>query len=158
MQSYVASKSALIKAPAQQVYATIADYHNGHPQLLPKQYFTKITVEQGGVGAGTHVRFEMKAMGRTHLFQGVISEPEPGRVLVEANTSATMGASVTTFTVDPVASGTQAQVTIETQSQSRDGLAGVIERFLGRRFLQHVYTQELALLATYVEGQTKKPV
>lgn len=158
MQPYAASKSALIKAPAQQVYATLANYHRGHPQILPKQYFTKLTVEQGGVGADTHVRFEMKAMGRTHIFQGVISEPEPGRVLVETNTSATMGTSVTTFIVNPVAGGTQAQVTIETQSQSRDGLAGVIERFFGRRFLQHVYTQELALLAAYVEGQTKKTV
>lgn len=157
MQSYTASMSAVIKAPADQVYAILADYHQGHPQILPKQYFTKLVVEQGGVGAGTRIRFEMNAMGRKQLFHGVVSEPEPGRVLVESNVSDTMPPSVTTFTVDPVAGGQQAQVTIHTQSQSRDGLGGMIERFLSKQFLRRVYTQELALLAAYAEGQVQKP-
>lgn len=153
MQSYTASMSAVIKAPADQVYAILANYHQGHPQILPQQYFTKVEVEQGGIGAGTRIRFEMSAMGRKQVFHGVVSEPEPGRVLVEANESDTMPPSVTTFTVDPVAGGQQAQVTIHTQSQSRDGLAGMIERFLSKQFLRRVYTQELALLAAYAEGQ-----
>ena len=42
------SASALIQAPAQQVYAIIADYGNGHPRILPKPYFVSPTVEQGG--------------------------------------------------------------------------------------------------------------
>lgn len=155
MQAYEASMSAVIKAPAAQVYAIIANYHQDHPQILPKQYFTNLTVEEGGIGAGTRIRFTMNAMGRTHLFQGMISEPEPGRVLVEANTSATMPPSTTTFTVEPLADGQQAQVTIRTQSQSRNGVGGVIERFLSKLFRRRVYAQELALLATYAEGQTK---
>lgn len=155
MQPYAASMKAVVKAPASQVYAIIADYHNGHPRMLPKQ-FTSVTVEQGGSGDGTRIRFTMNALGRTHHFQGVITEPEPGRVLVESNTSATMPPSVTTFTVEPLAGGAHCQVTIQTQTQSRDGLAGVIERFLSRRFLQGVYAQELALLAAYAEGQATK--
>jgi hypothetical protein len=46
-------------------------------------------------------------------------------------------------------------VTIQTQSQSRDGLAGVIERWVSKRFLQGVYAQELALLTAYAEGQAQ---
>lgn len=156
MQSYIAAMSATIKAPATQVYAILADYHQGHPQILPKQ-FTGLTVEQGGIGAGTRLRFAMKVMGQTHHFQSVVTEPEPGRVLVESNSSATMPPSVTTFTVEPLAGGAHCQVTIQTQSQSRNGLTGVIERFLSKRFLQGVYAQELALLATYAEGQQKRP-
>ena len=45
--------SSLIQAPAQQAYAIIADYRNGHPRILPRPYFVSLTVEQGGVGAGT---------------------------------------------------------------------------------------------------------
>jgi len=153
MQAYEASMSAVIKAPAAQVYAIIANYHQGHPQILPKQYFTNLTVEEGGIGAGTRIRFEMNAMGRKQLFHGIVSEPAPGRVLVEANTSDTMPPSTTTFTVEPVADGQQARVTIQTQSQSRDGLGGVIERFLSKQFLRRVYAQELALLAAYAEGR-----
>lgn len=155
MQSYVAAMSATIKAPAKQIYAILADYHQGHPQILPKQ-FTGLTVEQGGSGAGTQLRFAMNVMGQTHHFHSVVSEPEPGRVLVESNSSATMPPSVTTFTVEPLAGGAHCQVTIQTQSQSRDGLAGVIERFVSKRFLQRVYAQELALLTAYAEGQVHK--
>jgi len=147
--------SATIKAPAQQVYAILADYHQGHPRILPKQ-FTGLTVEQGGIGAGTRLRFAMTVMGQTHHFQSVVTEPEPGRILVESNSSATMPPSVTTFTVEPLAGGSQTRVTIQPQNQSRDGLAGLIERFLGKRFLQRVYAQELALLTAYAEGQAQK--
>lgn len=155
MQSYNASASAVVKAPAQQVYAIIADYHQGHPRMLPKQ-FTNLTVEQGGIGAGTRLRFAMKVMGQTHHFQSVVTEPEPGRVLIESNTSETMPPSVTTFTVEPLAGNAHCQVTIQTRSQSRDSLAGVIERFLSKLFLQGVYAQELALLAAYAKGQTQQ--
>lgn len=150
MQSYIATRSAIIKAPATQVYAILADYHQGHPRILPKQ-FTGVTVEQGGTGADTQLRFAMTVMGQTHHFQAVVSEPEPGRVLVERNTSATMPPSVTTFTVEPLAGDAHCLVTIQTESQSRDGLAGMIERLVSKRFLQRVYAQELALLAAYAE-------
>ena len=55
-------------------------------------------MEQGGYGAGTVIRCSIRVMGRTQTFRASITEPEPGRVLVE--TDLTMP-SVTTFTVDP---------------------------------------------------------
>jgi hypothetical protein len=154
MQSYEAKASAVVKASAAQVYGILADYHQGHPHILPEQ-FNNVTVTHGGIGAGTQLRFTMTVMGQTHHFQSVVTEPEPGRVLVESNSSATMPPSVTTFTVEPLAGSAHCQVTIQTQSQSRDGLAGVIERLVSKRFLQGVYAQELALLTAYAEGQAQ---
>jgi len=48
-----AEASALIDAPAAEIYAVLTDYGNAHPHILPKPYFTKLAVEQGGIGAGT---------------------------------------------------------------------------------------------------------
>ena len=45
--------SARINAPATKVYPILADYHNHHPNILPRAYFTELTVEEGGTGEGT---------------------------------------------------------------------------------------------------------
>jgi hypothetical protein len=76
------------------VYSVIADYHHGHPRILPKQ-FTGLSVEKGGVGEGTVIRFSMRVFGRRFEFRGFVSEPEPGRVLVERNVGE--NESVTSF-------------------------------------------------------------
>ena len=152
MQTYQVSMSGAIKAPASQVYAILADYHNGHPHILPKQYFTKLEVEQGGIGTGTRLRFEMNMLGRKQTFHSVISEPEPGRVMVESAQADGLPAAITTFTVEPLAEGKYAHVTIHTAGQARDGLGGKIEGFFARMFLRRVYKQELALLAAFAEG------
>jgi hypothetical protein len=54
------SASAEVKAPAEKVYAIIADYRHGHPQIVPSPPFGRIEVEQGGFGAGTVIRFPMR--------------------------------------------------------------------------------------------------
>jgi hypothetical protein len=144
MSTYQVQTSAHISAPAQLVYAIIADYRNGHPHILPS-YFSNLVVEEGGIGAGTRIRFDMTALGRKQTFRATVSEPEPGRVLLEDN--GPKAGSMTTFTVDPVAQGAEAQVTITTQFQQRSGLGGLIERFISGLFLRRVYAQELQLLA-----------
>ena len=143
-EKYVVRASARIQAAPERVYAIIADYRNGHPHILPKQ-FRGLTVEQGGAGAGTIIRFEMKAFGTTQRFRASVSEPAPGRVLVETNLEG--NDAVTTFTVDPGPSEGTADVVISTEAGSRSGLAGAIERLLSRRYLRSVYARELALLA-----------
>jgi hypothetical protein len=37
-------------------------------------------------------------------------------------------------------------VSFVTEAQSRDGIGGVIERFMSKRFLQKLYSEELELL------------
>jgi hypothetical protein len=129
-------------APPDRVFDLIADYRHGHPRILPPA-FTGLEVEEGGVGEGTVIRVGMRFMGRTETFRATVSVPEPGRVLVER--VAGERPLVTTFIVEP--DGTGSRVTITTESPGRRGLAGVIERYLTRRFLGGVYEAELELLA-----------
>ena len=137
---YTVVASADMDAPPDRVYAIIADYHNGHPHILPKQ-FRNLTVEKGGVGAGTIIRFEVRALGQTQRFRGFVTEPEPGRVLVEEYVEP--AASKTTFFVEKAASGSGTRVTFTTHMTSRDGLAGALERFISTRFMKKLYAEEL---------------
>lgn len=150
MNYHEISASALIAAPAEQVYAVIADYHNGHPHILPKPYFVSLTVEKGGVGAGTEISFTMKIAGRQQTFYAVISEPEPGRVLVETIPAS---GSATTFTVEPRNDGEQAFVTIATQATVRGGWLGGIEKLLTTRALKPIFEKELQQLHGFVQQQ-----
>ena len=143
--NYVVTASKDIDAPPERVYSIIADYHNGHPHILPKA-FSNLIVEHGGVGAGTVIRFTVRAFGQTQVFRAKVSEPEPGRVLVEENLEP--APSKTTFTVATAPSGKGSRVTFVSEMVSRDGLAGAIERFLSKRFLQKAYEEELGLLAS----------
>ena len=144
MQTHQASASAQIQAPAEDVYAIIADYRDGHPHILPKPPFLFLEVEQGGVGAGTVVHFQMRLLGQTKTFHARVVEPEPGRVLVETDVDT---GQATTFTVELVAGGQGTVVTITTEVRTRDGVPGAVEGFLAKKILQPVYVRELKLLA-----------
>jgi hypothetical protein len=129
MKSYHVTASARIDAPAAQVYAILADYHSGHPRILPSPPFLGLQVEEGGVGAGTRVNFQMRIYGTTQSFRAAVTEPEPGRVLVETNLGD--GGAVTTFTVDAIEGGQHANVTIVTEGRTeRAGVSGAIEERL----------------------------
>jgi hypothetical protein len=139
---YTVAASSHINAPSDRVYGIIADYRTGHPNILPKP-FRNFVVEQGGTGAGTIIRFEVHAYGTVTKCRAIVTEPEPGRVLVEKNVEPTE--SITTFTVTAGVNG-GSDVSFVTEAQSRDGIGGVIERFMSKRFLQKLYSEELELL------------
>src|SRR5437870_5216452 len=133
MAPYSISRSLRIAAPPARIYGLIADYRNGHPRIVPKQ-FTNLRVESGsGVGAGTVIRFDVTVLGRTDHFKAIVSEPEPGRMLVETNLEP--NDSVTTFIVEPEDRGRAANVTIRTELNARPGVIGAIERFITTRVL-----------------------
>lgn len=81
MGQFKVKAAAILDARPEDVYATIADYHEGHPSILPKESLYDLRVEQGGYGAGTVVRFKARALGVEQTFHHRVSEPEPGRVL-----------------------------------------------------------------------------
>jgi Polyketide cyclase / dehydrase and lipid transport len=144
------SASAQINAAPEKVYGILADYRNGHPRILPKQ-FSNLTVESGGIGAGTVIRFQATVLGRTQNFRAEVTEPEPGRVLLETNLAP--NESRTTFTVNPgIAPGT-ANVTIATELPITPGLLASFERTLAAKFMQSMYREELALLAAFAERE-----
>jgi hypothetical protein len=143
--------SQLIPASTQQVYALIADYHQGHPRILPKPHFVSLAVEKGGVGDGTEISFQMKLMGRLQTFRAAVTEPEPGRVLVETDLDT---GAVTTFTVDPRDNGERSYVTIATETKVRGGILGALERWLTTQLLRPIYVKELQQLAAVVTQET----
>ena len=140
--------SRIIQAAPEKVYAIIADYHDGHARILPKPYFVSMDVEEGGYGAGTVIRFQMKLMGRLQTFRAEITEPEPGRVLVETDIDT---GTTTTFTIEEHAQAQTSRVTIRTVTQVRDGLFGAVEGWLTVRLLQPIYRKELDQLASVAE-------
>jgi hypothetical protein len=145
--------TGVVRAAPARVYGILADYRDGHPHVVPRPPFGEILVEEGGVGAGTVIRFDMRLMGRTHRARGVVAEPEPGRVLAETYEDG----SVTTFTVEPCDEGRHARVTITTDVPTRGWLLGMIERWLVTRLLRPVYVRELALLAAFAEKGEARP-
>jgi Polyketide cyclase / dehydrase and lipid transport len=141
MADFRFERSADIAAPPQRVYGIVADYHSGHPRILPKQ-FHGMVVENGGIGDGTIVRFQVTLFARTQTLRARVTEPEPGRVLVEAYQNGT----VTTFTADPLHDGRATRMTITTVMPSRGGVLGAIERFVVPRVLRPIYADELTRL------------
>ena len=148
-ERHTISASAIIPARRERVYSLIANYNDGHPRILPKQ-FTSLIVEQGGIGAGTIIRFEMSFFGRKLPFRAAITEPEPGRVLVESYLD--NNGAVTTFTIDPGSAPADSRVTISTELPVRAGLPGKIERALSTLMLRPIYKKELENLARVATG------
>jgi polyketide cyclase/dehydrase/lipid transport protein len=143
------SASALIPARRERVYSLLANYRDGHPRILPPQ-FSGLVVEQGGVGAGTVIRFQMSVLGKKQNFRAAITEPEPGRVLAE--TFLEPAGAVTTFTVDPGAAPADCHVTISTEIPTRQGFMGTVEKIFSRLLLRPIYAKELANLAHVATG------
>jgi len=148
-EKHVITASAVIPARRERVYSLISNYKDGHPRILPKQ-FTSLIVEQGGIGAGTVIRFEMSIFGKKQTFRAAITEPEPGRILVETDL-ATNGA-VTTFTIDPDSAPADSRVTISTEIPVRAGFLGRVERMLTTLLLRPIYKKELENLARVATG------
>src|SRR6266851_1594433 len=101
--------SMVIDARPEELYAVLSDYHVGHPAILPRPPFTDLVVEKGGKGAGTVILSHVKMFGRTTSYHQEVSEPEPGRVLVEKDMDT---GQYSKFTLDPLNAGKQTRVTI----------------------------------------------
>jgi len=143
------SQTRRIDAPAAKVYGVFADYREAHPKVLPPSFFVGLSVEEGGYGAGTVVVVEGRFAGRIRAIRGIVTEPEPGRRLVESYPDERM---VTSFLVDPQPSEDACRVTISTVFPKRGGPLGWVERAIVRRLLRRVYAEELDLVAEYVSG------
>jgi hypothetical protein len=140
---HIVSASAEIAAPAERVYRAVADYREGHPRIIPKPPFVSLEVEQGGYGAGTVIRCTVHVAGMQRAFRAAVTEPDPGRILVETDLS---GGPETTFTCEPLDAG-RTRATITTRLQRAGRPIGIVERWLTLRFLRRVYREELRMLA-----------
>ena len=143
---------SVLEASAPVIYEIIADYRTGHPEIVPKPYFQGIHVEAGGVGAGTVISVTMRVLGRTSVIRQRVSEPEPGRILVESSLD---GSLETTFTVTPVsgAEDRKANVSITTLMKAHKGVVGAAERWLIPRVLEPAFQRELQLLQAVAKSR-----
>ena len=137
-----------IAAPAERVYHYIADFREHHHRFLPPA-FSDFQVEQGGVGAGTVVCFTVTSGGRPRAFRSLVSEPVPGRVLMETDT---YSGAVTTFSVAPEGAGSRVRIAT---SWRAPGLMGLIERLLAPRVLRKIYVDELTRLDRYAREEAR---
>ena len=151
MKQIKAKATAILAARPEDVYATIADYQQGHPNIIPQENLYDLKVEQGGYGAGTIIRFKSRVLGVEKSFYQRVSEPEPGRVLVEQDIDSVQN-NTTTFTVLPLEQGQKSHVEISTTMNSSPGLQGFFERVLVPIVLPPVYRKEFKLL----EGVAQK--
>lgn len=136
-----ASATARIDAPPDRLYGIIADYREGHPRILPRPPFVSLDVEEGGYGEGTVISVRMRVLGSEQTFRAWITEPEPGRTLVETSDTG----YVTTFTVE-ADDDRASRVTIHSELTPRRGLLATVERWIAPRMLRPVFVRELALL------------
>ena len=133
------SAERLVDAPADVVYHCIADYlHHHRPGGFLPPAFSELRIERGGVGAGTMMTFTMTLAGRGRTTTAEVSEPEPGRVLVETGDQVR-----TTFTVQSERPG--ARVRFDTVIDA-GGLEGLMTWLFASRLLQPLYRDELERL------------
>lgn len=138
--------SAKMSQPASKIYAAIADYKQHHPQFLPKNYFKKLEIESGGIGAGTLFKAEMEVYGSKSSFRMKVSEPNPGQVIAETDVES---GTVTSFTVLPITTES-ATVTIATTWQRPTGLKSWLESSIRKFVMKRIYKEELQLMEKYV--------
>lgn len=143
MAEIIVSASAPVQAPPAVVYGILADYRDGHPHILPRPHFGALVVESGGRGAGTVFTVQARQGMKMHTFRMAVTEPEPGRVLVETDQDPRSDL-VSTFIVDP-AEGGHSRVTITTR-WTRGGVRGFLESLLLPRLAAPIYRKEIANL------------
>jgi hypothetical protein len=135
-----------VGAPVELTYRLIAD--DAHHQKFLPEAFSNFQVLSGGVGAGTVHSFDIAAGGRVRNYVMDVSEPEPGRVLVEKDRGSSL---ITTFTVSP--DGVGCRVRISTTWQGAGGIGGFFERTFAPKAMRKLYADELTRLDAYARGQ-----
>lgn len=139
MAEVIVGETAVVQAPPEVVYGIFADYMDAHPSVLPRPHFGELVVERGGRGAGTIFRVDVRQGTGRKTYRMEVSEPRPGRLLVETDLDSDL---TTHFAVEPMDGGRSARVTITTR-WTRGGLQGWLERLLLPALARPIYRQEL---------------
>jgi len=155
MGQIIAMATDILDARPEDVYTTIADYHEGHPSILPPKNLYDLQVEQGGQGAGTIIRFKARILGVEQSFHQRVSEPEPGRVLVEQDIDTDQKVT-TTFIVTSLEEGKKSRVEIRMAMNASPGLKGLVERLVIPIANPPIYRKELKLLEAVAQQRASK--
>ena len=153
MAAFHFAAERLLDAPADVVYHCLRDYtthHRHQPDGFLPPAFTSLEVLRGGVGAGTLIRFTTRVGGRSVTRTQEVSEPEPGRVLVESGDG-----EGSTFTVEPRDGRTHLR--IETTLRTT-GLEALVMPLLGSRILGPLYQDEMQRLEACAQAHPTEAV
>jgi hypothetical protein len=142
--------TAIIDARPQDVYAVVADYREAHRAIMPRPYFVEMNIEKGGIGAGTEYRLRMNIFGKDYHYHHRVTEPEPGRVMVETDIET---GQFSKFVIDPVNGGKQSRVTIVAEYPASPGFVGFMERLMNPPVSRRIFNKELQNLNTYLRAQ-----
>jgi hypothetical protein len=124
------------------MFAALADYSGLRPRILPPE-MTDFTVLSGGTGAGTRFTYDLHATKRrTRHVDATVTEPQPGRTLLEADTNSTL---TVRWDVAPAAGGGTVTATLSWQGSS--GIGGFFERRFAPLGIKRIYSAELDRLA-----------
>jgi len=141
MSQVVATAERVVRAPAEQVRAALADYEGARRRMLTEQ-FSDYRVESGGQGGGTRVHWRFAATSKRVRDQLMtVTEPVAGS-LVESDANSTM---VTTWTVHAGAAGVTT-VRVRTIWDGAGGIGGFFERTFAPKGLRRVYDEMLRRL------------
>ncbi len=89
-------------------------------------------------------------MGREFPFRQIVSEPEPGRVILETNMDT---GQYSKFIFEPLNGGKQTRITISSEFPVSPGFTGVIDRLTTAPMARKMFTKELQNLADYVANK-----
>ena len=154
MRPFHFAAERLVDAPASVVYHCIRDYvahHRHQPEGFLPTAFTRLDVLEGGVGAGTLIRFTTRVGGKSTTRTQRVTEPEPGRVLKENGDN-----EGSTFIVEP-RGDQRCLVRIETILQS-SGVEGWLMPIVGPRIMRSLYDEELTNLEHYAQSHARSAV
>lgn len=141
-------KEQIINARPADVYAALIDYAGKHIQILTAN-FLDYTVEKGGQGDGTIVRYRLRAARRERPYRMQIREAVKGRVITESDTNSSL---VTTWTVLPQDQGQQTMVRVSSEWEGGSGVGGFFERLFAPLGLRRIYTSMLDSLGNIVQA------
>lgn len=136
-----AAAEQTIPAPPGTVMEILRDYREAHPAILPRA-FERVEVLEGGHGEGTVARVSAKVGPYRETATVRVSEPEPGRSLVETFEES---GGTSTFTVDPAPGGSRVRIAIAMEKSG--GVRGELERLFLPGLLRRQLRVELRNLA-----------
>jgi uncharacterized protein YndB with AHSA1/START domain len=133
MAQVTAQATRSIAAPADKVFAALADYVTTRPKILTESYHD-YRVESGGQGAGSRVAWKLQAT-KSRVREQVVDVTEPAaHQLVETDANSSM---VTVWTV--AADGDRSTVTVDTSWNGAGGIGGFFERAFAPRGLARIH-------------------
>ncbi|HTK07454.1 MAG TPA: SRPBCC family protein [Ktedonobacteraceae bacterium] len=138
----------LVNASPENIYAALIDYVNKRPQILTAN-FMDYSVEKGGHGKGTIIRYRLHAANRERDYRLRIDEPVKGKIITEQDTNSTL---VNTWTLAAANSGTR--VSVITEWEGGHGVKGFFERTFAPMGVKSIYSSVLDALDQLVSNDS----